>query len=58
MTIVFEDIHDNREVEIKDVKFFTTDSECLGLKGYSVHYNDGTFNLFPYDSWRLAMVRQ
>ena len=58
MTIIFESIHTGKETEIEDVKFFTTDAECLGQKGYSVHYNDGTFNLFSYGSWRLVMVRQ
>ena len=59
MTIIFMNKHDHNEtIEVKDVKFFTTDVECLGIKGFDVHYNDGTFNLFSKNTWQLILVRQ
>lgn len=58
MTIIFENINTGKETEIEDVAYFSTDAVCLGAKGYSVYYKDGTFNLFAYDSWRLAMVKR
>lgn len=58
MTITFENKHNDKIIKVEDVNFFTTDSTCLGETGFSVHYNDGTFNLYPKDSWRLIMVKQ
>lgn len=58
MTITFENKHTEDIIIVDDVKFFTTDSECLGVKGFSVHYNDGTFNLYSDSAWRLIMVKQ
>lgn len=58
MTIVFENKHSDKIIEVEDVKFFTTEATCLGKTGFDVNYNDGTFNLFPKSEWRLLMVRQ
>lgn len=58
MTIKFECKGSGEIVEVEDVKFFTTDATCLGEYGYDVNYNDGTFNLFPYKSWKLILVKQ
>lgn len=59
MTITFMNKHDYTEtIKVEDVKYFTTDSECLGIKGFYVQYNDGTFNLYNKKTWQLIMVSQ
>ncbi len=58
MTIIFASKHNDTFAEVPGVKFFTTDTETLGDKGYGVHYEDGTFSLYSYKSWELAMVKQ
>ena len=58
MTIVFENKYNGEEIRVEDVKFFSTDATCLGQTGFDVHYNDGTFNLYPKKCWRLIMVKQ
>lgn len=58
MTIIFENKQSEMAIEVENVKFFTTDATCLGKTGFDVHYNDGTFNLFPKKEWRLILVRQ
>lgn len=57
MVLIFESKHTGEHIEVTDVKYFTTDAEWLSTKGYSVHYNDGTFNLYGYSSWKLAMAK-
>ena len=57
MTIVFENKHSGELLNVEDVKFFTTEATCLGVTGFDVHYNDGTFNLFSKRTWRLIMVK-
>ena len=58
MTIKFECKQSGKIVDVEDVKFFTTDATCLGVTGFDVHYNDGTFNLYSKSTWRLIMVKQ
>lgn len=58
MTIRFEHKSTSRAIDVEDVKFFTTDASCLGVTGFDVHYNDGTFNLFDRREWRLILVKQ
>lgn len=58
MTIIFENKQSEKTIKVEDVKFFTTDTTCLGKTGFGVHYNDGTFNLFPKKEWQLILVRQ
>lgn len=58
MTITFESKQNGKIIKVKDVKYFTTESECLGKKGYGVNYEDGTFSLYPYKEWILVMVKQ
>ena len=57
MTIVFENKHSGELLNVEDVKFFTTEATCLGVTGFDVHYNDGTFNLYSKHTWRLIMVK-
>ena len=58
MTIKFQNKNTQAVLEVEDVKFFTTDATCLGVTGFAVHYNDGTFNLFDERCWLLLMVTQ
>lgn len=58
MTITFENKQSDKIIKVEDVKFFTTDATCLGKTGFDVHYNDGTFNIYPKREWRLIMVKQ
>jgi hypothetical protein len=58
MTITFENKHTSEIIKVEDVKFFTTDATCLGVTGFDVHYNDGTFNLYSKKTWQLIMVKQ
>lgn len=58
MTITFENKHNDKLLKVEDVKFFTTEATCLGVTGFDVHYNDGTFNIFDKRTWRLIMVKQ
>jgi hypothetical protein len=57
MTITFESKHNDEIIKVDDVKYFTADSTCLGVTGFSVHYNDGTFNLYSNRTWKLIMVK-
>lgn len=58
MTVTFESKINGEMLDVENVQFFTTDSECLGMKGISIHYTDGTFNLFSKTAWKLVMVKQ
>lgn len=58
MTITFVDKHTDKVIKVEDVKFFTTDATCLGVTGFDVHYNDGTFNIFNKKTFKLIMVTQ
>ena len=58
MTIKFQNKNTQAVHEVEDVKFFTTDATCLGVTGFDVHYNDGTFNIFDKRQWLLLMVSQ
>ena len=58
MTITFENKYTNEIIKVEDVSRFTTDVTCLGVTGFDVHYNDGTFNIYNKKTWRLIMVKQ
>ena len=59
MTIKFLNRHNNDQIiEVEDVKYFVTDVTCLGITGFDVHYNDGTFNIYSKRTWQLISVKQ
>lgn len=58
MTITFECNHTGKIIKVKNVKNFKTDQTCFDITGYWVNYEDGTFNLYSYNSWKLVMVEQ
>lgn len=57
MTIKFENKYTDEIINVEEVKFFTTEATCLGVTGFDVHYNDGTFNIFNKKEWRLISVK-
>lgn len=58
MRITFENKYTGEAIKVEDVKFVTCDVTCLGVTGFDVHYNDGTFNIFSKKTWRLIVVAQ
>lgn len=58
MIMKFENKANGKVIDVKDVSMFTTDSTCLGARGYGVNYKDGTFSLYAWKEWRLILVKE
>ena len=56
MKIVFIGKHDHKRYEHEGVRYMAADNEILGLKGWYLGFEDGTFCLVQKASFNLVSV--